>query len=164
MYVTAILMGLAGGLHCAGMCGPLVLAATARNPFAGAKIIYNLGRVLTYSILGMIAAGIGGMFQIANYQNFLAYLLGGVLILIGFGVISGLKVPLLAGLVNKFTMWLKKQFGSFLQRKENIFYLGMLNGLLPCGLTYLALTFCFTLSYAFEGFLFMLVFGLGTIP
>ena len=54
MYVTAILMGLAGGLHCVGMCGPLVLAATSKYPFVGAKLIYNLGRVITYGLFGLL--------------------------------------------------------------------------------------------------------------
>ncbi|HCM76237.1 MAG TPA: hypothetical protein DIS90_07635 [Cytophagales bacterium] len=164
MYITAILMGLAGGLHCVGMCGPLVLAATAGNPFAGSKIIYNLGRVLTYGFLGLLAGAVGEFLQILPYQNLLAYVLGGIFLLIGFGAISGVHIPILSSLIHRFTNWLKATFGNFLHGKKNIFFLGMLNGLLPCGLTYLALTYCFTLDSSLEGFLFMIVFGIGTIP
>lgn len=164
MYITALLMGLGGGLHCVGMCGPLVLAATAKNPFAGAKVIYNLGRVLTYGFLGIAAGAIGGLIQVAAYQNLLAYVLGGVFLLFGFSAINGVKIPLLSYVINRFTNWLKSTFGNYLQTKKNIFFLGMLNGLLPCGITYLALTYCFTLDSFLDGFLFMLVFGLGTIP
>lgn len=164
MYTTAVLMGLAGGLHCAGMCGPLVLAATAKNPFAGNKIIYNLGRILTYGILGMIAGAVGSAFQFTDYQNVLAYLLGGILLLIGFGAINGIRVPFLTPLIYQFANWIKKTFGILLNGKKNIFFLGMLNGLLPCGLTYLALTYCFTLDSFKDGFLFMVVFGVGTVP
>ncbi len=157
-------MGLAGGLHCVGMCGPLVLAATAGNPFAGSKIIYNLGRVLTYGFLGLLAGAVGEFLQILPYQNLLAYVLGGIFLLIGFGAISGVHIPILSSLIHRFTNWLKATFGNFLHGKKNIFFLGMLNGLLPCGLTYLALTYCFTLDSSLEGFLFMIVFGIGTIP
>ncbi|MGB4974975.1 MAG: sulfite exporter TauE/SafE family protein [Cyclobacteriaceae bacterium] len=164
MYLTAILMGLAGGLHCVGMCGPLVLAATAKNPFAGSKLIYNLGRVLTYGLLGILAGSVGGLIQITPIQNVFAYVLGGLFLLMGFGAISGVHIPLLSSVIHRFTNWLKATFGNFLQGKKNIFFLGMLNGLLPCGLTYLALTYCFTLDSFVEGFLFMVIFGLGTIP
>ncbi len=164
MYLTAIFMGLAGGLHCAGMCGPLVLAATAKNPFVGVKIVYNLGRVLTYGLLGLLVAGIGGLIQVTVYQNWISYLLGGMLLLIGFGAINGFDIPGLSPLIQRFTGWLKRTFGSMLHGKKNIFFLGMLNGLLPCGLTYLALTYCLTLDHYTDGFLFMIVFGLGTIP
>lgn len=164
MYPTAILMGLAGGLHCAGMCGPLVLAATAKNPFAGSKVIYNLGRILTYGLLGLIASSIGSVFPFANYQNLFAYAVGGVLLLIGFGAINGVRIPIVSPAVIRFTNWLKKLFGKLLHERRNLFFLGMLNGLLPCGLTYLALTYCFTLDNYLEGFLFMVVFGAGTIP
>ncbi|MFZ1806491.1 MAG: sulfite exporter TauE/SafE family protein [Cyclobacteriaceae bacterium] len=157
-------MGLAGGLHCVGMCGPLVLAATAKNPFAGSKLIYNLGRVLTYGLLGILAGSVGGLIQITPIQNVFAYVLGGLFLLMGFGAISGVHIPLLSSVIHRFTNWLKATFGNFLQGKKNIFFLGMLNGLLPCGLTYLALTYCFTLDSFVEGFLFMVIFGLGTIP
>lgn len=164
MYLTAILMGLAGGLHCVGMCGPLVLAATAKHPFAGSKLIYNLGRVLTYGLLGILAGSIGSFIQITPFQNVFAYALGGLFLLMGFGAISGVHIPFLSSVIHRFTHWLKSTFGDLLKGKKNIFFLGMLNGLLPCGLTYLALTYCFTLDSFAEGFLFMVTFGLGTIP
>lgn len=164
MYLTAIVMGLAGGLHCAGMCGPLVLAVTAKNPFVGSKIIYNSGRVLTYGILGLGAGALGSIIQFTAFQNVLAYVVGAVLLLMGLGAIQGVRIPVLTFLVNRFTSWLKTLFGKFLQGKRNIFFLGMLNGLLPCGLTYMALAYCLTLNNFTEGFLFMIIFGLGTIP
>ena len=157
-------MGLAGGLHCVGMCGPLVLAVTAKNPFMGGKLIYNLGRVSTYGFLGLLAAIIGGFIRITQYQNIFAYLVGGILLLLGFGAINGIKVPLLTPLVHRFTSFLKLRFGAMLHARKNIFFLGMLNGLLPCGLTYLALTYCLTLGSAVDGLIFMLIFGFGTIP
>ena len=166
MFATALLMGLAGGLHCAGMCGPLVLAVTAQRPLALSKVIYSAGRVLTYGLLGVLAGTMGSFIELTSYQNVLAFALGAVLLLTGFGAISGLQVPLLSKALNRFTRWLKGAFSEFLNRKGNgaLFILGTLNGLLPCGLTYLAMTYCLTLTTAWDGFLFMLIFGLATIP
>lgn len=164
MIWTALLMGVAGGLHCAGMCGPLVLAATARNPFAGSKLVYNAGRVLTYGLLGLLAGGVGELIQISQYQNLFAYIVGGTLLLMGLGAISGFHIPLITPVLYRFTNWLKQRMGAFLKGKNNVFALGMLNGLLPCGLTYLALSYCFTLDGSAQGFLFMIFFGMGTVP
>lgn len=164
MLLTALLMGVAGGLHCAGMCGPLVLAATARNPFVGSKLIYNIGRVITYGLLGLLAGGVGEIIQISQYQNIFAYLAGGTLLLMGLGAVSGFYIPVITPGLYSFTNWLKVRMGGMLKGRGNVFALGMLNGLLPCGLTYLALSYCFTLDGAGEGFLFMAIFGAGTIP
>lgn len=155
-------MGLAGGLHCVGMCAPLVLVATARRSISWSNLPYNIGRVFTYGLLGAVVGTIGGVIQ--PLQNAFAYILGGLFLLIGFGAISGLKVPLLSSVIHQFTTWLKITFGDFLKSRKNIFFMGMLNGLLPCGLTYLALSYCLTLDTFAEGFLFMLTFGAGTIP
>jgi sulfite exporter TauE/SafE len=51
---TAIVLGLAGSLHCAGMCSPLAMAVTARKPFMLHKVVYNTGRVLIYGLLGVV--------------------------------------------------------------------------------------------------------------
>lgn len=164
MYWTALAMGLAGGLHCAGMCGPLVLAFTSKNPFLGGKVVYNLGRVLTYSILGMLAGFLGSYIQFFAFQNLFAYVTGGILLLLGFGAINGIRIPIITAIIQRFTNYIKMVFGVFLHSRKNIFFLGMVNGLLPCGLTYMAWTYCLTMEGAAEGFLFMAVFGLGTIP
>ena len=166
MYLTALLMGLAGGLHCAGMCGPLALAVTARKPLLQTKLVYTLGRVFTYGILGALAGFAGSFIPIATYQNWVAFALGGTLLLTGFGVISGIKIPVVTAWIIRFSAWLKHAFGSVMQKKGNqaVFLLGMLNGLLPCGLTYLAMSYCLTLNHFTEGFIFMIFFGVGTIP
>ncbi|HNR73911.1 MAG: integral membrane protein [Bacteroidetes bacterium OLB12] len=163
---TAIVLGLAGSLHCAGMCSPLAMAVTARKPFMWHKIIYNTGRVLTYGLLGLLAAAFGSLFSLTAYQHVLSFLMGAIFLLMGFGAISGVNIPVFTAAVNKLTGKLKQLFGFWLQKKQAgaVFVMGMLNGLLPCGLTYLALTSCFILPTATEGFLFMILFGLGTWP
>lgn len=164
--VTALLMGLAGSLHCAGMCSPLAMAVTARRPFMANKVVYNSGRVLTYGLLGAMAAAFGSLFGLTNYQAIISLVVGSVFLLIGFGAISGINIPYFSRTIGLFTNRLKSMFGYWLQRGgiTSVFVMGMLNGLLPCGLTYLVLTYCFLLPSAIDGFLFMLFFGMGTWP
>jgi hypothetical protein len=165
MFYTAIIMGLAGSLHCAGMCSPLAVAVTSKKPFLLSGIIYNSGRILIYALLGALAATFGSALHLAPYQQTISIVLGIAFLLIGLGLFTT-QIPYLGTLVVKFTSQLKKLFGKVLQRKSSLttFSLGMINGLLPCGLTYLALSACLILPSASEGFLFMLCFGLGTWP
>ncbi len=166
MWWTALIMGFAGSLHCAGMCSPLAMAVTSQNPFLLNKIIYNTGRILTYGILGMIAAGLGSMFMITPYQGILSFIIGALFLLMGVGAITGIQIPLVTRALNKFTNHLKSLFHFWLNKKNNlsILIMGMLNGLLPCGLTYLAMTYCFIMPTMTEGFWFMILFGAGTWP
>lgn len=167
MLFTAFIIGLAGSLHCLGMCSPLAMAVTTlRKPFMVNRLVYNSGRILSYSILGAIVSAFGSLFQFSGFQNILSIGLGSLLILFGLAGISHIRIPFITGVLQRITAFIKKMFSGFLERKTivSIGMLGMLNGLLPCGLTYLALTYCLTLASAANGFFFMLVFGAGTLP
>jgi sulfite exporter TauE/SafE len=166
MWYTALLMGFAGSLHCAGMCSPLAMAVTQHKPFLINKVLYNSGRILIYATMGAIAASLGNVFIIEPYQGLISLLIGGIFLLMGIGAISGVRIPVLTPSVNRLTNYVKHQFNFWLQKKSNlaVAVMGMLNGLLPCGLTYFAITYCFIMPSASEGFLFMFIFGLGTWP
>lgn len=166
MWWTALIMGFAGSLHCAGMCSPLAMAITTQRPFLINKLIYNLGRVFTYGLLGALAASVGSIFLITPYQTFISFGIGIFFLLMGVGAIAGVHIPFLTKAINRFNNWLKELFGYWLKKKNyiGIAMMGMLNGLLPCGLTYLALTYCFIMPTRIEGFGFMILFGLGTWP
>lgn len=166
MWWTALLMGFAGSLHCAGMCSPLAMAITSQKPFLITKIIYNAGRIFTYGILGTIAASFGSLFMITPYQGILSFILGAFFLLLGIGAISSVRIPFLSAGLNRFTGYLKSLFNFWLKRKNNlaVLMMGLLNGLLPCGLTYLAMTYCFIMPSMVEGFWFMILFGVGTWP
>jgi sulfite exporter TauE/SafE len=73
---TAIVLGLAGSLHCAGMCSPLAMAVTAKKPFVINKVVYNSGRILIYGLLGALAAAFGSLFSLTAYQSVLSFLMG----------------------------------------------------------------------------------------
>lgn len=167
MWITALILGLAGSLHCVGMCSPLAMAATSiRRPFIINKLLYNGGRIFTYGLLGAFASSFGLFFQFSSYQNVLSITLGCMLVLIGVGGISGFKIPFVTPFIQFIVLRLKVLFGKFLKQKSYpaITALGVLNGLLPCGLTYLAMTYCLTLQGPLDGFYFMVLFGSGTLP
>ncbi len=167
MWMAALLLGLAGSFHCAGMCSPLIMAVTGiRHPFFVRKVIYNTGRIFSYMILGALATGLGSHFQFNGFQDVLSVVLGFVLIILGVSGASRFRIPVVTSLILRFTSILKRAFGKLLTHKNNgsMFLMGTLNGILPCGLTYLALSFCFILQAPIDGATFMLLFGAGTLP
>lgn len=167
MWLTALVMGFAGSLHCMGMCSPLAMAVTSlRKPFFINRLVYNGGRIFCYGLLGALVSSFGSLFRLSGIQNFLTIFLGCVLVIIGLAGVSHIRIPFLNGMIQRITIVIKSSFAGFLQKKTmlSMAMMGMLNGLLPCGLTYLALTYCLTVTQAVSGFLFMLIFGAGTLP
>jgi len=167
MIVTALLMGFAGSLHCAGMCSPLVMAVSNLTPVAILnRLIYNIGRILTYALLGAILGTAGWALPFSHFQNLLSIVMGMCLVIFAVLNIPSVRIPLVTNVFQKITIALKVIFKKVLQRKSysSVFILGSLNGLLPCGLTFLALTYCLTLSGPMDSFYFMLLFGAGTLP
>jgi len=143
MFYTATIMGFAGSLHCAGMCSPLAMAMTRNKPFLLSSILYNSGRIFLYGLLGALAAAFGSMLHLNSYQQIISIVLGGLFLLAGFSFRS-VRIPFLDKAIAAFTSYLKKGFGIISNQKlgYTTFILGMLNGMLPCGLTYLALSAC----------------------
>lgn len=167
MWISALLIGLAGSLHCLGMCSPLAMAVTTlRRPFLLNRLVYNGGRIFTYGLLGALVSSFGSLFGLSGFQNFLTIFLGSVLVIMGLAGTGQIRIPILTRLIQKIVTAIKILFSELLKEKTilSISIMGMLNGLLPCGLTYLALTYCLTLTNAASGFLFMLIFGAGTLP
>jgi sulfite exporter TauE/SafE len=167
MWTTALIMGLAGSLHCLGMCSPLAMAATGvHRPFVLNRLVYNAGRIFSYGLLGGIVAAFGSIFDFPRVQTIFSLTLGAVLILMGLTGSGHVRIPLLTSLLQRITGLIKVAFSELLKKKTFVstVALGMVNGLLPCGLTYLALAYCATAGGALDGFSFMLVFGIGTLP
>ncbi len=170
IFWTAFLLGLGGSLHCVGMCGPLVVALPLKREermvVAWQSAIYHLGRVMTYALMGLLFGLLGWGVVLLGYQKALS---------IGLGVILLLSVLLSVSPENRLmrTAWyrtamerLKKTIGRAFTIKGpgGAFVLGMLNGLLPCGLVYVALAGAVSSGDHWSGALFMTLFGLGTTP
>ncbi len=166
MIWTALILGFAGSFHCFGMCSPLAMAVTNLSPmWILNRIIYNSGRLITYGIMGGIVAFVGLAVSLVKYQNVISILLGLALLIIGVTGLS-IRIPFLTKALGQFNVFVKTMFASILKAKNHssIFFLGALNGLLPCGLSFLALTYCLTLAGPTEGVVFMMLFGAGTLP
>ena len=140
-FGIAFALGLLGSLHCAAMCGPLMLALPVppggAGRFVAGRIIYQLGRVTTYCLLGVVAGLVGKSIFLAGLQRWLSIALG-VAILLAFSFPK--KLPLSAPVV-RLVARLKAAMSAQLQQRSfrSLALLGMLNGLLPCGLVYVAL-------------------------
>ncbi len=165
MYWTALIMGLTGSLHCAGMCSPLVLAATTNGKGMRDRFIYNLGRVMMYALLGAILGTLGSWISLDYFRSGLTVVLGLVLVVLSAAGFSTVRIPLVHAALSRVLIWFKKAFASLLKQRSpaTIFLLGFLNGILPCGLTFAALMMGLTLG-PWQSALFMIVFGLGTLP
>ena len=166
--LAAFMIGLLGSLHCMGMCGPLALMLHARvpgNPLLH-NIIYNAGRLLTYTILGMLAATLGRGIALAGWQQTITIATGAIIVLAVVLPAFGERLPWADRLVNGISNRVRKGMQYFLPKNSPAGFLGagMVNGLLPCGLVYVALAGAMNTSGVTQGVSFMLVFGLGTFP
>jgi sulfite exporter TauE/SafE len=165
-FGIAFTLGLLGSLHCAAMCGPLMLALSVppggAGRFVAGRVTYQLGRVTTYVLLGVVAGLIGKSIFLAGLQRWLSIALG-VAILAGFLISK--KISLTAPVV-RMVAKLKTAMSAQLRKRSfrSLALLGMLNGLLPCGLVYVAMAGAVSRGTLGEGVVYMATFGLGTLP
>lgn len=163
---TAFVLGLVGSVHCAGMCGPLALAlpavGTSRASFVAGRLAYNLGRMATYTAIGVLFGLLGRSLALAGVQRWVS-LVAGSLVLLGL-VASVTVFPKRATWLS--VAWLKRAFATFIARRNysSLLILGALNGLLPCGLVYVAAAGATATGGVSSGIAYMVAFGLGTLP
>lgn len=176
-FIGIFVIALMGGFgHCIGMCGGIVLAYCGRlnlnfkehkARLVGYHLLYNLGRISTYIVLGVIVGFLGSMFAVNGLLRGWLFVLAGVaMILAGLSLFGKLKF--LAYLEHSITSgkWYQRKFQSFLELKSplSLYLLGILNGLLPCGFVYAFLFGAAGFADPLVGGVVMAVFGLGTIP
>ncbi len=167
---TAFTIGLLGSLHCIGMCGPIALSlpygGAGRLAAAGNGLLYNLGRTFTYVLIGSLFGLLGKGIFLAGYQSALSISMGVLMLILAFfstdlesriARLSFLQKPLFR---------LKSALGNLIRAKSHTSFLGigMLNGLLPCGLVYMAVVGAVSTGSVWKGAAYMGLFGLGTIP
>lgn len=168
--LPALLLGLAGSIHCVGMCGPLALAlpldARMRRRVVGQMLLYNSGRVLTYATLGLIFGLLGQGLVLAGVQKIVSLLAGGFMIAMAFLAWRFEQLVVALPGFGALTAEVKRRMGSVLRRHTTgaPVVLGLLNGLLPCGMVYAALAGAIATGGPWNGALFMAIFGLGTLP
>jgi uncharacterized protein len=162
--MTAFLLGLMGSLHCAGMCGPLALmtpvVGTTRTSIVASRALYHAGRITTYATIGVVFGVIGQSVVFAGFQRWLSFVVG-ILMLLILVLANPLKRQL-----TRIPLSIKTLFGKLLRQRtyRSIFALGATNGLLPCGLVYMAGAASIATGNAALAAAYMVLFGLGTLP
>ncbi|MDB5241136.1 MAG: hypothetical protein JWP57_1761 [Spirosoma sp.] len=164
--IAALTTGLVGSLHCVGMCGPLAMALPIGRLPAGqrwlAMGLYHLARLMAYAGLGVAIGSVGQGLVLIGLQRPLSIGAGLFLliwILVMRGRFSGLTTT-------KSTRWLIGPMSRFLHQPslQTFSVTGFLNGLLPCGFVYVALAGAVVTGTALHSALYMMLFGMGTIP
>ena len=164
----AFVMGLAGSLHCVGMCGPLALSLPVSHDNNLSRIsgglIYNSGRILSYASMGLLFGSLGSLVIATKWQSGLSIALGIIILLyilfpkkyFHFSATTFLGKPF---------MLLRQQLGKLFQSKKlsSLLFIGVLNGFLPCGLVYLCLTSSIISVSPVNGGMFMLFFWIRNI-
>lgn len=167
---TGFIVGLFGSLHCIGMCAPIVLAlpviGDSQLKILAGRVLYNLGRIFTYTIMGALFGLFGSRLVLFGLQQDLSIAFG-VIILVY--VLTPRKIK--ARVANTFiyretTNFIKSKFSLMISKKSNssLFTIGVLNGLLPCGFVYVGIAGAVSTVDWISGALYMAMFGLGTFP
>lgn len=170
MLLSALILGLMGSLHCIGMCGPIafMLPVDRTNNFKklGQIFIYHFGRLLAYAIIGLVFGLLGKSLYVFGIQQKLSIIIGILMILIVLLPYKTLNKFNLSKPIYKIIAKVKSKLGRELKKKtpDTFLTIGFLNGFLPCGLVYMALIGAVGMGNAIEGSLYMLLFGLGTVP
>lgn len=165
MYWTALILGVTGSFHCALMCSPLAFVATSNGKAIRNRLVYNVGRIMTYGLLGLTLGGVVSFIPVAGLQKGMTTVLGIALVAAACTRSQNMNFTRLQKPFIRISAALRTMFSAVLNRRGlwATFLLGSLNGLLPCGLTVAALLIGLSLG-PWESGAFMMVFGLGTLP
>lgn len=169
------LIGLLGSMHCIGMCGGFVAMYSLKKPMTQPSlpyhVLYNLGRIATYSFLGGVLGYLGSFAAYAGEHRGIP---GAVLLIAGiFMALMGLNIAGVLGrkgLFEESGITGTSVFRSALHRILALdsvwgaFLLGLLLGFLPCGLLYPILMSAAASGGFASGMIIMAVFGLSTLP
>ena len=163
-YLVLFIVGVFTSLHCVGMCGGIMLSQSigteSKSKFQALKpaLFYNLGRVVSYTILGGIVGAIGSVFSLTLSMKAGFQVIAGI-----FMIIMGLNM---AGysLFRKFNIKLPWSFCSLKKSGKTPFVVGILNGLMPCGPLQTMQLYALGTGSAILGATSMFIFALGTVP
>ncbi|GAA3517247.1 sulfite exporter TauE/SafE family protein [Aquimarina addita] len=170
MLYSALLLGLLGSFHCIGMCGPIafLLPVDRKKPTKRVLqlISYHVGRILTYAVLGLLVGSVGKSLNLFGFQQQLSIVIGVFMILMILIPTKLFNRYHFSKPIYKFVASIKNAMGTELKKKNpgTFFTMGYLNGLLPCGLVYMAVFGALASGDIWEGGLYMIIFGMGTVP
>jgi len=168
--ISALVLGLVGSFHCVGMCGPIAVALPVSNKNWLSRIsgtfLYNIGRAITYGVMGAVFGILGEGIQLGGFQKWVSIAMGTIMILSVIFPVLFRNTKLLDQYIYGYVDRLKEYIGPLFKNSSlgSLFIIGLLNGLLPCGLVYVALAGAIATGGVLSGSLYMFVFGLGTLP
>jgi sulfite exporter TauE/SafE len=175
-FIALITIAFIGSIgHCSGMCGGFVIAYTSakispkwKKAYQGvAHILYSLGRVTSYTILGAIFGFLGSVVTISmTAKGILFLIVGAIMVLMGFSLLGKIKfLHFLEGSIAKNSIF-QNTFQKIFQKESlfSFYLLGILNGFIPCGFVYFFLAGAVATSSPVDGALVMFIFGLSTVP
>jgi len=163
----AFYIGLFGSIHCIGMCGPLAFAIpggeAGRGRFVFDKFIYQIGRIVSYSLLGLLIGFIGRQIWLLGVQQGVSIASGILILMAAFSRLFKLSFAR-SNMGGKAFTLINRSLVYAVKHRWGHLFIGMLNGLLPCGFVYLALVGAINTSSAANAMTYMFFFGLGTLP
>lgn len=170
MLVAGFILGLLGSLHCVGMCGPIAFMLPVDRTNNIKKIaqiaLYHSGRLLSYATIGLVFGMLGKSIYIFGLQQRLSIIIGVLMIVVISIPYKTFNTYNFSKPIYKIISKLKSSLGAQFKKKspDTFFTIGFLNGFLPCGLVYMAIFGAVATGSIYQGSLYMVLFGLGTIP
>ncbi len=168
--ISAITLGFLGSFHCIGMCGAIALSLPVQH-FSGFQrilgiFLYNIGRVITYGVMGAALGSLGGTFNFMGWQQSISILLGLLLIVVFVLAIRNKQIRQSSFFQKHWNNRIINIIAPLFHNKKlySPFLIGLLNGLLPCGLVYMAIAGAVAMHHTLQGAMFMMSFGMGTLP
>jgi len=168
--LTGLTIGFISSFHCVGMCGAIAFSLPVHYLPSHLKLLgivaYNLGRVCMYALLGLFFGFVGKQFFIGGFQQVISVILGVVILVYTLLSTSHLKSKSTFRFIQIFHRFLENNIAVYIQQKHvfGMFMVGILNGLLPCGMVYFAVTGAMAVGSVEGGVGFMAAFGIGTLP
>ncbi|WP_297517721.1 sulfite exporter TauE/SafE family protein [Flavobacterium sp.] len=170
MLIAAFYLGIISSLHCIGMCGPIALLLPVDRSNTSRKVLqillYHLGRLTSYGVLGLVVGLLGRGFYLAGMQQQLSIVIGILMIAIALIPEKVFARYNFSQPVYRAIAAVKSHLGQQFKRKspDALFTIGLLNGFLPCGMVYAALFGALAMPRLTESVGYMLLYGLGTVP
>ncbi|MFB9057491.1 sulfite exporter TauE/SafE family protein [Mariniflexile ostreae] len=170
MLASAFILGLLGSFHCVGMCGPIAFMLPVDRSNTLKKIaqiaIYHFGRLLSYTLIGLVFGLIGRSLYLFGFQQQLSIAIGVLMILVVIIPQKTFNHYNFSKPIYRLVSKIKSGLGSALKKKtlDTFLTIGFLNGFLPCGLVYMAVFAAIAGGSVLNGMGYMAAFGLGTIP
>jgi uncharacterized protein len=169
LFISAFSLGLLSSFHCVGMCGAIAFSLPTQHLPTAKKLagilLYNSGRIFMYALIGVLFGLLGRQIRISGIQQWFSIIAGVIILMLVIQTATRKTIVRLPGF-SAFNSLTQKLVVRWMKGTTvlNMFFLGMANGLLPCGLVYLAVTGALAAGTIGGAAGFMAAFGAGTFP